>query len=60
MDDSDTRIVVTCMHCGHVIGYKPGHGVTGMSSGICTACLWTHYPDLAEEVMELKKEEATA
>jgi hypothetical protein len=50
-------MTIICMHCGHIIGTKDGHGVIGLTSGICSACLWLHYPQYAARVVEAKRKE---
>jgi len=49
-------MTVECMHCKKIIGEKPGHGVEGVSSGVCPACVKRHYPELADRILEIKEE----
>lgn len=45
-----TTMTIVCCHCNTVLGTKDGHGQTGITSGICNACLWVHYPEYAPEI----------
>ena len=39
MSLKETLITVKCAWCGKDMGTKEGHGVTGISHGICDKCL---------------------
>ena len=38
MERTETILVVTCAWCGKPLGTKPGHGISGESSGMCQDC----------------------
>jgi hypothetical protein len=52
-----TMLKITCMHCGKVMGYKEGYGVSGVTSTVCRPCITIHYPILKEAINEAEKAE---
>jgi len=42
--EDDTTLRIVCMYCRKVMGYKPGHGVSGDSHSICEECWEKEFP----------------
>ena len=36
---NNMKLLIVCSECGIIIGTKDGHGVTGVSHGICEYCM---------------------
>ena len=44
-----STLTIICAWCGTALGSKDGNGAAGETSGICEACLATHFPEEATE-----------